>query len=541
MIRSSKLRKLLLLSFFAALVYIFVQFSIFFILWEPINQDDDYTIVAIHYDDNENDELGDNKHDDIEDDELGVEIGIEKEFDTDGNTNIDNDNINDNIDIINNDEGNDDDIIHIIEKSTYDSASASASALQSDILKMTHAPNKGLITIHFVTLHSSDNTNDNTNNHRTRQCFNPIVRGRLSGPSLAIIEWTDHISEYEYEYKYDQQNNATDTAASPSTRTHTRTMTEKITGRYQVPQTGKYYIEIIGIVCNHKFHIKEHNFKHDTCLITPSHHRLTAIGASIDVTVVAVSTSASNKLTLPSTTNHFNSSMNTQLERSRQGSSGSGSGSLGYWKRRSENSTPTLTGENLAHDYDYDPLYTRYQPLNCRDTNATLQQCTDKTDVKRYEPYVFEFNNDIQAFMDKSFQLHSFSSLAEDQLKQQKPFELSISSQKTVCVIGFSHTRYIINSVNQILTSTYNNTLNIGIEWIKARNPSDLHDIQFIYNQYANNNTKNCTHILVGLGQWPGYKPMLFDQYENDTEVAMEVLLKAREELGFKLFFRSIQ
>jgi hypothetical protein len=117
MIRSSKLRKLLLLSFFAALVYIFVQFSIFFILWEPINQDDDYTIVAIHYDDNENDELGDNKHDDIEDDELGVEIGIEKEFDTDDNTNIDDDNIDIiNDDECNNDEDNDDDIIHIIEK-----------------------------------------------------------------------------------------------------------------------------------------------------------------------------------------------------------------------------------------------------------------------------------------------------------------------------------------------------------------------------------------------------------------------------------------
>jgi hypothetical protein len=56
-----------------------------------------------------------------------------------------------------------------LKKGTYDSESVSA--LQSDILKMTHAPNKGLIMIHFETPHSSDksnvNTNDNTNNDCT--------------------------------------------------------------------------------------------------------------------------------------------------------------------------------------------------------------------------------------------------------------------------------------------------------------------------------------------------------------------------------------
>jgi hypothetical protein len=499
-----KLQKLLLLSCFAALVYSYVNYS-------------NLRNVL---------ELG------------GVKI-TEKQFDTDNNTNIDDDNIDVNIDIINDNAGNNDDNIQIIETSTP--------ALQSDILKITHAPNKGLITIHFETPRSSGNSNDNINNDRTRQCFNPIVRGRLSGPSLAIIEWTDHISEYEY----DQQNHANNTAASPSTRTHTRTMTEKITGQYQVPQTGTYYIEIIGIVCNHKFHIKEHNFMTDTCLINPSHHRLTAIGASINVTEEAVSTSASNSISnnLASTSNHFNTSiLNTTLERSRQGSRGT----LGYWKRRNEMSTLISTGTNGTHDYDYDPLYTRYQPPQCRRRNAALPHCKDATDLKRFEPYTFVFNNDIQSFIDKSFELHSNSSSAQDQ--QQQPLELSssslsssISSKKTICAVGQSHSRGIIGSMTKILTDIYNNTLNIGTRVISVKYPNELHNITSVNDQIANTDKtiENCTHIVVGLGQWsagwPEYSPTLFDQYESEMEEAMNVLLKAREEIGFQLFFRSMQ
>lgn len=55
----------------------------------------------------------------------------------------------------------------------------------------------------------------------------------------------------------------------------------------------------------------------------------------------------------------------------------------------------------------------------------------------------------------------------------------------------------------------------------------------------------DCTHILIALGQWPaGWpedQPSLFNDYERAIEEAMKVAVKAREELGFQLFFRSIQ
>jgi len=51
----------------------------------------------------------------------------------------------------------------------------------------------------------------------------------------------------------------------------------------------------------------------------------------------------------------------------------------------------------------------------------------------------------------------------------------------------------------------------------------------------------NCTHVLIGLGQWPAYTPLLFDQYERDIEELMTVAVQARKEIGLQIFFRSIQ
>ena len=107
------------------------------------------------------------------------------------------------------------------------------SLLASEIKTISHIPRKRQIVI----------------THRSRLCANPYVIGRLSGEYVSIVQnWT--------------RLSINDTAETLS----------QLVGRYNVPSKGKYYLEIIGLLCNDLSWDGE--YKH-VCLEDPSYMKLT--------------------------------------------------------------------------------------------------------------------------------------------------------------------------------------------------------------------------------------------------------------------------
>jgi hypothetical protein len=194
------------------------------------------------------------------------------------------------------------------------------SYLQFEVDRIIHTPHEAKITV------TSKDSND-------RKCLKPRSMGRLSGQCLAVIQWNDA------NMKITQETDA-----------HL-TRQDAITGYYKVPSPGRYFIEILGLLCN--------NFPFDAqfrgiCLEDATHNHLTAQNSFIDVTVT---TANANELNFPAT-NAINKHP------------------LGHWKWSDESAVPV-------------PMKTRYQGQKCRGS-TTEPRCTNSTSLDRFTPYRFE-------------------------------------------------------------------------------------------------------------------------------------------------------
>jgi hypothetical protein len=174
------------------------------------------------------------------------------------------------------------------------------SPVSSGIDSISHYPAQAKIVIQL------QGTNE------TRTCVKPKFVGRLSGPYLSTIAWQSQLDN------------------------------DQIVGYYQVPAPGRYFVEIISVLCN--------DFEFDTdfekiCLEDPSHHRVTTDDASVDVVVAATSSQAT-----------------------------------GYYQWTSQTEPSSL--------------HTRYQPNNCRGTNSSKPRCTEPATLDRFAPYHFVWKND---------------------------------------------------------------------------------------------------------------------------------------------------
>jgi hypothetical protein len=173
------------------------------------------------------------------------------------------------------------------------------STIASDVLGGWHNPKEGSIIIEF---------------NRTGRCPRPVLRGRLSGPALGMVEW-----------KYLSGNSTT------------------VQGKYQVPFSGTYYLEIIVMLC-HGWN-RTTDFK-DICLEDPAHHRVTELNTTI------------------------------QVSRAQKGAHEM------YWV---SNATSTAI----------QPLYTRFQPQGCRNESQThLERCRNGSDLSRFTPYALQWDTD---------------------------------------------------------------------------------------------------------------------------------------------------
>jgi hypothetical protein len=101
--------------------------------------------------------------------------------------------------------------------------------------------------------------------------------GRLYGQYLTSIQWNDENMKMTQE---------ADTYV---------TRQDAITGYYKIPSPGRYFIEILGLLCN-DFQF-DAQFR-DICLEDTSHNHLTAKKSFIDVTVT---TTNATELNFPAT------------------------------------------------------------------------------------------------------------------------------------------------------------------------------------------------------------------------------------------------
>lgn len=293
-----------------------------------------------------------------------------------------------------------------------------------------------------------------------RNCTRPLFIGRLSGPYLATIVWETSSSSLLVRSDEETSRNLTSS--------------NQIVGHYNVPAPGRYFLEIIGILCN------DFNFDTDiekVCLVDPEQHRITHDLAFINVT-------------------HHST---PQIEDDRT--------ILGYWEHNKNTTTKT-------------PLFTRYQPQNCREMNSTLvRHCVGAMSRERFAPYQFVWNDGIDGRDEQ--QPPSLGLIADEQFTSSR--SLSSSTIK-LCLVGASHARALKFHIRDYWFQRWNvSNSSIGVHHVFAQYPTDISP-SFIQERIIK--PYNCSKVIVGLGQWsagwPTGKPTLFPVYKEQMTNAIK-------------------
>lgn len=124
------------------------------------------------------------------------------------------------------------------------------------VIPINNETNVSIPNVHSI-LHNPEEASIIVNFNNNRTCIQPQLIGRLSGMSLALIEW-------DYDNKQSQNYSV-------------------LVGYYNVPSRGPYFIEIIVTMCQ-KLTI-DTDIK-EVCLVDPKHHRLTHKNATLNATTI---------------------------------------------------------------------------------------------------------------------------------------------------------------------------------------------------------------------------------------------------------------
>mgnify|MGYP000417147745 CR=1 FL=1 len=310
--------------------------------------------------------------------------------------------------------------------------------MAQDILSVRHLPELGQIEIIL---------------RENSKCPHPHLMGRLSGPALVMMKFS-----------------TTNTSTSSSTTTTT------VVGSYTpVPLAGRYFLEIIVVMC-HDFSLDlQFNFT-KTCVEHPQRNRLLGDHAHIQIQI------------------------QRHVPKKEPSSSASSSVWTGFWLHNAPNET-------------YAPVYTRYQPKEClplalasslkiSDTStAQLQLATRKEDCsattsrKRFEPY-------------KTYQYYRYDSSSSNQtiLSPTNPFPnksdnkspvLWAQKPTTLCLVGDSHSRNLYQSLIQHHHISPENNNVLVTYPLTSKHPRNVHTKTIAASLGA------CHKIILAVGQWP--------------------------------------
>ena len=341
------------------------------------------------------------------------------------------------------------------------------SFLQAEVDSIIHIPHEGKIVVNF-------------RDSIDRKCLNPRIFGRLSGQHLSMIHW-DRDIEDKMRDDIPRQNRRQLTFDN-------NTRTDVITGHYLVPSQGRYYIEIIGLLCN--------DFPFDVdfnpiCLEDVDHNHLTEAGSFIDVTTGPVTRNI--------TASEVNSPSGNMLLNARKEP-------VGYWKWTNSTLDPV-------------PMTTRYQGQNCRgQDNSKEDRCMTSGSLDRFKPYIFEWS-DIEMNILKNIP------------------ELNTSNETYhICAAGNSHSRELVVHFNYWLNLF--NISNVKAWQLTMSYPADMRR----HGQMAKK-AIGCNITIVGLGQWSaGKKPRLVVPATTLPEYleSLERGILNWKALGIKMILRKI-
>ena len=265
---------------------------------------------------------------------------------------------------------------------------------------------------------------------RGQRCPRPVLRGRLSGPALVMLEWKQ-VARGGGE--------------------------ESLFGYYRAPSRGVYFLEIIVLYCFQFQKNWSQALVQNTCIEDVRRHRLTSQNVTIQVLV-------------------------TQHNEKPK---------LGYWERT---------------DHFREGIYTRTQPNGCVQPLCNIDEFTRRQNVSSYK---FSFN---ETALDAS------------------RFQTSV-----LCFVGASHSRFAVGHLQAVFPS-----YSAKIEHIEVQFPSDLQTAS------SSVHASNCTHVIIGIGQWPagwpGGAPTSFSEYESSMkiEVANFSAVLRKRVPSFQIFIRSM-
>jgi hypothetical protein len=330
-------------------------------------------------------------------------------------------------------------------------------SMYNDIVGIYHDANSSSVRVVV-----QDNRAGSTDAPSRTPCLRPYLIGRLSGPAIGMV------SPWVYSSKSND--------------------TTVIEGRYAVPMSGLYFLEIIVILCNSYDEAKLRQAQNSTmvglwgndqafqgekqhilerCVEHPGFHRLTAQNLSIQVTHPTTEADISVR-PLPAF--------------------------RGYWEWNNSRRQPMK------------PLYTRYQDLNCTDD----PNC-QKPGLQRFKPYRFVWTSTLN--ITSILGEHSYGPpnivprhvVSEENLSKLIRLASQTRQNDTICVVGDSHSEDLVDAlIQQIQTpvvfveTLYANEIAENLP--EAGSLSDQVNKYLIH--HSSSWPRDCTSVVIGLGAW---------------------------------------
>lgn len=313
-----------------------------------------------------------------------------------------------------------------------------------DIVHIAHLPEEHRIRVFFAT---------------KGRCLHPYLRARLSGPALVMIQ----------DWKWQESSNGTGPI---------------MTGTYNVPKNGKYFLEVLMIYCddftyeisqldmNAQFHFTGFNYNFiKECMEDPWKNRLTEPSAFIDMN--------NSTTTTPVCTGGF------------------------WW-----NKDPNPASQN--------PMMTRFQTRHCRN-NPDTTECQDVASLDRFEHYYFQWCPSIA------------EKIKYDNLRQEEKMK--------ICLVGQSHSRVLYNASQRLDLAS---KLNITVEYpCPAQYPKSIDQNYLVHCLLP----QDCSKIVVGVGQWSAsyserFPTPIGDYYEQIRVMLLTMRIYISKDI--EIFARSI-
>ncbi|CAB9497859.1 expressed unknown protein [Seminavis robusta] len=328
-------------------------------------------------------------------------------------------------------------------------------SMASDISSMYHLPDQSKVVVEL----RSD-----------ARCPRPYLVGRLSGPALVRLAWT-----------WSSGNGNSGSV---------------MTGSYNVPDNGEYFLEILVVHCNDfSYGVRSaledrDNLKSPTLKVTGEPNPLT-----FNFQPVCTEDPLKGRLTSKTASILVVQNGNTY-----------GEVVPGFWKKTAKVKATALQ--------------TRVQPELCFhefvEKKNLSQVCHEQVQLDRFLDYEFEWSSSMK---------HPSAEVVQQ------------SSLTTICIAGWSHARRLYGAAGA-MGFTRKHNYNITTEWVKARYPHDVAHVK----QINFMKEKNCSSLIIGVTQWPasydGKHPTLLGDYYKDLKDMVQAVRTAIP--GLSLFFRSV-